>query len=44
MSSLKLIHSYLSRRRQRIKINDVYSSWSKILFGVLQGSILGQLV
>ena len=26
MASLKLINSYLSKRRQRIKINDVYSS------------------
>ena len=32
MPSSKLINSYLSKRRQRIKINDVYSSWSEILF------------
>ena len=43
-SSLKLIHSYLSNRKQRVKINDRYSSWSEILFGVLQGSILGPLL
>ena len=43
-SSLKLIHSYLSNRKQRVKINDVYSSWSEILFGVPQGSILGLLL
>ena len=42
-SSLKLIHSYLSKRKQRVKINDTYSSWSKVLFGVPQGSILGPL-
>ena len=40
-SSLKLIHSYLSDRKQRVKINDTYSSCSEILFGVPQGSILG---
>ena len=43
-SSLKLIHIYLSNRTQRLKINDRYSSWSEILFGVPQGSILGPLL
>ena len=41
--SLKLIHSYLWNRKQRVKINDRYSWWSEILFGVPQGSILGPL-
>ena len=35
-SSGKLMHSYLSDRKQRININDRYSSWSEILFGVPQ--------
>ena len=39
--SLKLIHSYLSDRFQRVRINASFSSWVKILFGVPQGSILG---
>ena len=43
-SSLKLIHSYLSNKKQRVKINDRYSSWSEIFFGVPQGSILGPLL
>ena len=43
-SSLKLIHSYLSNRKQRVKINGRFSLWSEILFGVPQGSILGFLV
>ena len=39
--SLKLIYNYLSNRKQRVKINDSYSSWREILYGVPQGSILG---
>ena len=42
--SLKLLHSYLTKRKQRVKLNGTYSSWSEILFGVLQGSILGPLL
>ena len=42
--ALTLIYNYLSNRKQRVKINDSYSSWSEILFGVPQGSILGPLL
>ena len=42
--SLKLILSYLTNRKQRLKINDTYSSWSKTLFGVPKESILGPLL
>ena len=41
--SLKLVHNYLSNRKQKVKINDSYSSWIEILYGVSQGSILGPL-
>ena len=34
LSALKLIHDYLSNRKQRTKINSTYSKWHKILFGV----------
>ena len=44
IKSLRLMYSYLTNRKQRVKINDTYSSWSEILFGVPQGSILGPLL
>ena len=44
LPALRLIHDYLSNRKQRTKIDDNYSSWSKILFGVPQGSNFGPLL
>ena len=44
LSALKLMQSYLSERKQRTKINQAYSSWEEILFGVPQGSILGPIL
>ena len=40
-SSLKLKDCYLSNRKQRVKVNNRYSSWSEMLFGIRQGSISG---
>ena len=42
--SLKLIYNCLSNRKQRVKINESFSSWEEILYGVPQGSILEPLL
>ena len=43
-AALRLIHSYLTNRKQRTKVNLSYNSWEEILFGVPQRSILGSLL
>ena len=43
-SALKLTHNYLAKRKQRIKINHLYSSWEDILFGIPQRLILGPIL
>ena len=44
LTALKLVHNYLSNRKQRTKINSTYSSLLEIIFGVRQESILGPLL
>ena len=44
LPALKLMHSYLSHRKQRTKVNHAYSSWKEILFGVPQGSVLAPIL
>ena len=43
-NALRLIHNHLSNRKQRVKINSVYSIWKDISHGVPQGSILEPLL
>ena len=44
LPALRLINDYLSNRKQRTKIENTYSTWLDIIFGVPQGSILGPLL
>ena len=43
-SSLILIYNYLSGRKQRTKVNNVYSEWNELETGIPQGSILCPLI
>ena len=42
--SLNLLLSFLKNRKQTVHLNNIYSEWIGILFGVPQGSILGPLL
>ena len=42
--SLKLIYSYLTKRKQRVKVFSSFSEFMEVVFGVPQGSILGPLL
>ena len=41
LDALKIVHSYLSDRWHRTKIDGSYSTWRKILQGMPQGSVNG---
>ena len=42
--SNKLLESYLTMRKQRVKLGQTQSEWRELLKGVHQGSILGPLL
>ena len=44
MSVLKLISNYLTKRKQRTRINNSCSSWEDILFDIPQRSTLGSIL
>ena len=44
LPALKLIHDCLSDRKQRTRVNNWYSTWFEILFGVPQGFLLVSLL
>ena len=44
LPALRLIHDYISNRKQRTRVNNSYSTWIEIVFGVPQRSIVGSLL
>jgi len=38
------IKSFLCYRKQRVKLNGLYSDWAEVLSGIRQGTILGPIL
>ena len=41
MNTLEVLFSYLTNRKQKVKVNESFSEWGKIIVRVPQGSALG---
>ena len=44
IKTLKLLHSFLTKRWQRTKVNSRFSTWSELLLVIPQGSVLGPIL
>ena len=38
-NALYLLHSYLTNRKQKVKVNESFSEWVNIIIGIPQGSV-----
>ena len=41
---MHLLHSYLTNRKQRMKVDESFSQWINIIIGIPKGSALGPLM